>query len=383
MRSKKIVLTVVMAAMLTMAGCGSKAEKTTAETTETVTVVESTQEESTQAETTEETKETETAGDDKAEADIEFTDMNKLLGKAVTSEEDDMADAFESVSEETGYLGDSADEITNFFEILDVSVEELNQFNIDLYANEQVLFHFAMYNDEALETVNTGSSDSYLTQYINGDEEIYVLFGSDDAVEYEEAEVYCEEGTTMEYWGVGCKQKGIYLVAPVVAGNEEAGYYFVLPVLESVGVDVPDTMSLVDQGISFKTNEDKANKESKEDNTKVTTTSELKGDEYIYFEITNITGDEESLTINYELTNYYPMDVYISDAVITLNGKDITDSTVGFFEGEANKTIEDCFFIDGYEVKAGDKLVIKGMLTDYSTFDEIGEIEFPLVLENK
>ena len=180
MRSKKIVLTVVMAAMLTMAGCGSKAEKTTAETTETVTVVESTQEESTQAETTEETKETETAGDDKAEADIEFTDMNKLLGKAVTSEEDDMADAFESVSEETGYLGDSADEITNFFEILDVSVEELNQFNIDLYANEQVLFHFAMYNDEALETVNTGSSDSYLTQYINGDEEIYARFVLDD-----------------------------------------------------------------------------------------------------------------------------------------------------------------------------------------------------------
>lgn len=387
MRSKKLVLTVAMAAMLAMAGCGSKKEAVEIEKTETVTMEDSIKEESTQEETKEETEasteETETAGDEKAEANMEFTDLNKLLGRAVDSEEDEAENILTDASEETGYLGDDADTITKSFELFDMTVEDLNQFNMDLYSGENVLFHFTMYNDEALQTMDTGDEESFLTQYRNDDdEEIYVLFGNDEATSYKEAEVYCEEGTTMEYWAVGCKQDGIYMVAPIVAGNEETGYYLVLPVLDSVGVETPNTMSLTEQGISFKADNEKADSEKK-NNTSTATKAELTGDEYIYFEITGMEGDEEFLTVNYELTNYYPMDVYISGAEIILNGEDITDAAAAFFEVDANDTIEDCFFLEGYELKAGDELVIKGMLTDHESMDEIGEIEFPIVLKNK
>lgn len=42
-------------------------------------------------------------------------------------------------------------------------------------------------------------------------EDFYVLFGTDEAATYEEAEVYCEEGTTVDYRVVGIAQEdGIF-----------------------------------------------------------------------------------------------------------------------------------------------------------------------------
>lgn len=386
MRGKKVVLTVVMTAMLAMTGCGSKAEKTVAETTETTTV----QETRTQEETAEETKaaeketesateETQTEADDKAKADTDFTDLNKLLGKSGDSEEENVSllTAFADADEETGYIAGTAENIEKCFQALGIPVEDLSQAGMDENDGEDVLFRFTMYNEEALQTIDSGESDTYLTQLEYNDEEFYVLFGSDEAVEYDEAEVYCEEGTTMDYWAVGSIQDGLYMVVPLIAGNEDTGYYFVLSALETVGVDMPNTMTLAEQGISFKTDD------GEEGNKAASTTAKLTGDEYIYFEITGVEGDEEYMVVDYDLTNYYPMDVYISDATISVNGEDITDSTVSFFEVEANDTIEDSFFITGYELKAGDEIVIKGMLTDNETLEDIGMIEFPLVLENK
>lgn len=386
MRGKKVVLTVVMTAMLAMTGCGSKAEKTAAETTEATTV----QETRTQEETAEETKaaeketesateETQTEADDKAKADTDFTDLNKLLGKSGDSEEENVSllTAFADADEETGYIAGTAENIEKCFQALGIPVEDLSQAGMDENDGEDVLFRFTMYNEEALQTIDSGESDTYLTQLEYNDEEFYVLFGSDEAVEYDEAEVYCEEGTTMDYWAVGSIQDGLYMVVPLIAGNEDTGYYFVLSALETVGVDMPNTMTLAEQGISFKTDD------GEEGNKAASTTAKLTGDEYIYFEITGVEGDEEYMVVDYDLTNYYPMDVYISDATISVNGEDITDSTVSFFEVEANDTIEDSFFITGYELKAGDEIVIKGMLTDNETLEDIGMIEFPLVLENK
>ena len=188
MRGKKVVLTVVMAAMLAMTGCGSKAEKTAAETTEATTV----QETRTQEETAEETKaaeketesateETQTEADDKAKADTDFTDLNKLLGKSGDSEEENVSllTAFADADEETGYIAGTAENIEKCFQALGIPVEDLSQAGMDENDGEDVLFRFTMYNEEALQTIDSGESDTYLTQLEYNDEEVYFLFGSD------------------------------------------------------------------------------------------------------------------------------------------------------------------------------------------------------------
>ena len=68
MRSKKLVLAAVMAAMVVMTGCGEKAQTATVESTEAVTVEETTEE------TTQEETETET--EEETESDVEFTSLN-------------------------------------------------------------------------------------------------------------------------------------------------------------------------------------------------------------------------------------------------------------------------------------------------------------------
>ncbi len=361
MRSKKLVLAAVMAAMVVMTGCGEKAQTATVESTEAVTVEETTEE------TTQEETETET--EEETESDVEFTSLNQLFGNDSKETE-----AFGDFDEETGYLGATSDEITEGFEACDIIVEDLSQDNRIVYEDEDVLYHFVMYNEDSVQEVADDDETNFLTQLTYADEEFYVLFGSDTAVEYEEALVYCEEDTTVEYWAIGSIQGDNYCLVPIAAGNDENGYYIVRTTLVTVGIDMSDTMSLLEQGIDFKTESSEGSSTSK---------LELTGEEYIYLEITGKEGDEESLTVYYEMTNYYPTDVYISDAEIELNGVDITDSTVAFFEVDANDTIEDCFFIDGYDLKVGDEIVISGMLIDGESLDEIGEIEFPMVLESR
>lgn len=365
MKNRKFVFAAVMAALVAMTGCGNKEQQTTAET---ATVQETVTEETTQEETTTEEKEKET------EKDTEVSSLKKLFGKADSAEEDEIDEVFSNSDERTGYLGATSKEITKNLEACGITVDDLSRINMLYYEDEDAIFHFVMYNEDSLQAVDTGYGKSFMTQLVYDEEEFYVLFGSDEAVEYEEALVYCEEGTMVEYWAVGSVEDDTYLLVPIVAGNEENGYYIVRTALESTGVDMSGTMSLVEQGIDFRTDSSAGSNPIK---------TELTGEEYIYLEITGTEGDAESLVVNYEITNTYPVDVYISDAVIELNGVDITDSTVAFFEAEAGKTMEDCFFIDGYELKSGDEIVISGMLTDNETMDDIGTIELPIALKRR
>ena len=383
MRSKKLVLAAIAAAMLSMTGCGSIAQQIKTDATK---QEETKQEETKEKETKEETKETEEKEETKeTEETKEKEDKNSDSAKLeeIFGTEAD-GKAFVDFDEETGYLGATSKEIANGLEAYGIIIDDLSQDNMDYYddAEDQVLFHFAMYNEESVQEVESGDCNSFVTQLLLDNEEFYVLFGNDEAVEYEDAVVYCEEGTLVEYWALGSIQDGGYMVLPVVAGNEENGYYLVCSSLESIGVDMSDTMTLAEQGIDFTTDEDVA-LDDEDDSANTVVNAELSGEESIYLEITGKEGDEESLTVYYEMTSSYPVDVYLSDEVVELNGVDITDSTISLFEVEANDSIEDCFFIEGYDLNAGDELVISGMLVDNDTFEEIGEIEFSMVLESR
>ncbi|MBQ2802295.1 MAG: hypothetical protein IJF07_00135 [Lachnospiraceae bacterium] len=293
----------------------------------------------------------------------------QIFTESSNTSDEEMQKLFSEVNKTTGYICDSADNLTKMLESVGISVEELyEKMNEE---SERTLYHFTMYNQETAGAMGSGDSITYLTCLVHDNMYYYVLLGSEDA-DAAEVENFTQKGTTLEYWAIATEEDGNYMVVPIFAGNDENGYYVVRPTLISSGIDMSGTMSLVELGIDFTTKMG-ANTNNGEVN--------VSDEEKLYFEITGIEPSEGLQAIHYELTNPYAVDLYLTEETILLNGVDITDSTVAFFYVDANDTIEDYFYIYDYDLAEGDELVIQGMLTDFGTMDEMGSVEFKLVME--
>ena len=66
---------------------------------------------------------------------------------------------------------------------------------------------------------------------------------------------------------------------------------------------------------------------------------------------------------------------------LLLRKNKISDSVVSYIVVNANDSMDDCLYIDDYDLNAGDEIVITAMLTNANSFEDIGGIEFTLVLE--
>lgn len=382
MRKKKLFLVTVMAAaMMAMAGCGSK-EAADAKETE---VVAETETEETETETEEpESEEPQSEATESGEAETKETaseetntagGMNRMSGLFGTEADAENAELFIEADESTGFLCSDAETVDRIIEYLGSQTVELSQDNME--SAEDVLFYFSMYNQKTAGLVNTGDSNSYISQMIYNEEDYIVLFGNDE-VDEEEVEVFCQEGTTIEYWAVGVVEDGYYMLVPVIAGNEENGYYIVRPAFIATGADMSDTMSLVEQGVDFTTDSD-----ADVDDDSNNTIAQLTGDEKVSIEITGVEDMDEFININCEVTNSYPVDIYLAIDKVYLNGEDVTESVVAYIWAGANDSRENTFYLEDRKLQAGDELIIQAMLEDNETLDEIGEIEFVFNLEEK
>ncbi len=383
MKNKKILALVAMLIlMLSMTGCGNVMEQLmnvggseTVETTD-----DDDEKEDDKDSDDDEKKEDDEDSDDDTTVTGGSSGISDLMGDSDDKKVMEfLATIFPDADVETGFVCYDRDDVEDAFRFVDVDVLELSRENLE--ENEDALLYFAMYNQKSAEQVGSSSDAPYLTQLVYNDEPYFVLFGNGEADE-EEVEIFTQEGTTLEYWALGMEEDGMYMLMPFIAGNEENGYYIVRPLFESTGMDVSDVESLVDQGIDFTTDEDSdLPKEDDEDDV----TANLTGEEKIYFEITDIEEYDTSVTVYYEMTNTYPVDVTIWDETILLNGEDITESTLGVYQVEANSTVEDYFHIfDDYTLKAGDELIIRGKFVEndnYADADE--EIEFVFKLTDE
>lgn len=388
MKNKKLIMAALIAVMVSMTGCGSMMKQGMKETEETVEIEETVEEseEETEEEIEEESEEVE------AEDESEEADEDQEASKAEDEEgehlevaigDGDEVDAFTGLSyyvdQENGYIGNDTGDVEDLMQYVEIRAVELSQENMD--KGEDVLYHFKMYNQAPAKLVETGSSSSYLTMLQYEDESFIVMFGS-DAVEEEEIEVFSQEGTTIDYWAYGVVEEDVYILVPLIAGNDANGYYIVRPAFISMGADMSGMQSLVEQGIVFTNPDDYV--EDDGDDVDVEDDDSDDGvieEETLAIEITDINNDGGIAEIFYVLESTYPMDIILDDVECFINGEDVTDDVVAFITVEGNGTVEDSIYMNNYVLHVGDEFFIRATVVDAETFERMDEIEFVFDME--
>lgn len=269
--------------------------------------------------------------------------------------EDSLEEFFSSVFPDgdmlTGYIADSDTEVTamiaksGLFNVKSLTVSTLNA-DIESGENETTFYKFTMANTEDVQELG----GDYLTKMTFDEETYYVAIGNSAYSTYEEALIYCSEGSTITYFAMGAKEDGITVLIPIVAGSEGDGYWAVRPALAYIGFDVSAMASLVGDS----------------------TPSAATG--MVTLDLTDYEDDGEDVIIYYTLTNEYSFAITLFDVRIYLNGEDVTEKSVFFFEAGANAAQSDCFFFDApFEI--GDTLEIYGIVND-EKYEEIEEVWF-------
>lgn len=395
MKNKKLVLAALIAVMVSMTGCGSMMKQGMKETEETIEIEETVEESEEEIEEEIEDEIEEESEEVDAEDESEEAEEDQEASKTEEEEEGDYlevaigdgdeVDAFTGLSyyvdQENGYIGNDTGDVEELMQYVEIRAEELSQENMD--KGEDVLYHFTMYNQAPAKLVETGSSSSYLTMLQYEDESFIVMFGS-DAVDEEEIEVFCQEGTTIDYWAYGVVEGDVYILVPLIAGNDANGYYIVRPAFISMGADMSGMQSLVEQGIVFINPDDYV--EDDVDDVDVEDDDDdsddgVTGEETLAIEITDINNDGGIAEIFYVLESTYPMDLILDDVKYFINGEDVTDDVTAFITVEGNGTVEDSIYMDNYVLHVGDEFVIRGTLVDAETFERMDEIEFVFDME--
>lgn len=112
-------------------------------------------------------------------------------------------------------------------ELTDHTVTELAYENIDNDNNNNYdkLFTFTSKNMPDVQE----SDNVYYTTFLSATgEEYYVTFGETETAEFDEASMYVNHDTELTYFAYGTTNgSGVYHLTPIIAGNDEIGYYFV------------------------------------------------------------------------------------------------------------------------------------------------------------
>ena len=97
--------------------------------------------------------------------------------------------------------------------------------------------------------------------------------------------------------------------------------------------------------------------------------------------ITKIENFDSFVSASINVVNKYDVPLIFTGENIVINGTDHGTFTA-FFEVPAGGTIDDFFWVDDCDLKAGDTLEITFTLQNAETFDAYGPITFKMTLEN-
>ena len=104
------------------------------------------------------------------------------------------------------------------------------------------------------------------------------------------------------------------------------------------------------------------------------------GDDDVYLSVKVVAADEDSTDFDYIFVNNCPVPVELNDVKVTLNGADISDEVYIWLAADAGENVTDSFTIYS-KINIGDEIVISGTLVNTDTYDTLGNVEFPLILQ--
>lgn len=324
-----------------LTGCSQSGENGTAETSaETTTAAETTA--VSETETNSETEETETETEPAAEG---------LLDGAGD-----------------GFLTYDKNDIKNILEKSGIAERPLAG-EIDGEESESSVYSFAMINDAPAEAADVGGDTAYCSTLYLGEEKYLVVFGTEEYADLDSVLPYCTENKVVEYWAFAFPDEDGTVLFPLIAGSAESGYYSVIPVFASLGMDVSGmTVPAEPLGSDY--------------DPEGSLAAAVDGEGAITVNVTGAENMEGMVRADCTVENTYPFDAIISCKTLTVNGEDFSEKATFYFEIKSGETLADeYFYIDDCELYAGDELHVTAELLDGETYETIGTITFDFTLK--
>lgn len=353
-----VLLTVCLLTGCLLTGCSAKESPDESVTETTTSETEITTASETKTETTAETEETETETETEPVIGIsgEFSAGDSEGGKLL-----------EQIN--NGFISYDKKEVTNLLDESGVTEKSLAE-NVESTNISNCVYRFAMINDEPAEEFDAGTEIYFCSTLYIGDEEYLVIFGTDEYNTIEDVLPYCTENKLVEYWAYAhVDESGLITLFPLIAGSEESGYYAVIPVFESLGLDVSG-MEYPDEPLGKDYDPDSKAGEA------------VDGEGAVTIKITGADNMDAMVTVDCTVTNTYSFDAIISGKTLTVNGEDCSEDATFYFNVKSGETLtDDAFYIDNCTLQAGDVIFVSANLMDGETYEDIGEVTFTFNLE--
>lgn len=357
-----ILLTVCLLTVCLLTGCSAKESpdesvtETTTSETEITTASETETETETETEETAETEETETETEPVIGISGEFSAGNTRGEKL-----------FDQM--EKGFISYDKKEVTKLLKESGIDEKSLAE-NVESTSISDSVYRFAMINDESAAEFDDGAETYFCSTLYIGDEEYLVIFGTDEYNTIEDVLPYCTTNKVVEYWAYAyVEENGAITLFPLIAGSEESGYYAVIPVLESLGMDVSG-MEYPDEPLGRDYDPDSKTGEAAD------------GEGTVTIKITGADNMDTMVTVDCMVTNTYSFDAIISGKTLTVNGEDHSDDATFYFNVKSGENLTDeAFYIDNCTLRAGDVIFVSANLMDGETYEDIGEVTFTFNLE--
>lgn len=357
-----ILLTVCLLTVCLLTGCSAK-ESPDESVTETTT---SETEITTASETETETETEETAETEETETETETEPVIGISGEFSAGDSEGKK-LLKQIN--NGFISYDKNEVTDLLGKSGVDEKSLAE-SVESTNISNCVYRFAMINDEPAEEFDAGTEIYFCSTLYIDDEEYLVIFGTDEYNSIEDVLPYCTENKLVEYWAYAhVDDDGLITLFPLIAGSEESGYYAVIPVFESLGLDVSG-MEYPDEPLGRDYDPDSKTGEA------------VDGEGTITIKITGADNMDAMVTVDCTVTNTYSFDAIISGKTLTVNGEDCSDDATFYFNVKSGETItDDAFYIDNCALQAGDVIFVSANLMDGETYEDIGEITFTFNLE--
>lgn len=353
-----ILLTVCLLTVCLLTGCSAKESPDESVTETTASETEITTASETETEKTAETEETETE-----------TETEPVIGISGKFSADDHKGEKLLDRINNGFISYDKNEVTNLLGESGVTEKSLAE-NVESTNTNDCVYRFAMINDESAEEFDAGTETYFCSTLYIGDEEYLVIFGTDEYNTIEDVLPYCTENKLVEYWAYAyVDEDGLITLFPLIAGAEESGYYAVIPVFESLGMDVSG-MEYPDKPLGRDYDPDSKTGEAAD------------GEGTLNIKITGAENMDTMVSIDCTVKNTYSFDAIISGKTLTVNGEDFSDESTFYFEVKSGETLTDeAFYINDCALYPGDVIFVSANLMDGETYEDIGEVTFTFNLE--